>query len=208
MLLFIAANSYPLFKEGKVDSANDYLKRYNVNSNIIEPIWKFLDKHKNKHDLDLALWILNNDSNKNNRLIALTVLSNFDSQENVWWTLMNLQRDKDETLRLLATEILRNFIKKPISVNWEPVLPGIKHILCGTNLWAFTNTLEVLEKTNFSRTLNSQILIDCSHLIMSYLHAVHKPTREYAINFIQYLSNNYQLKDPLECEGWLKQKIN
>lgn len=204
MILIVGIDSYDLYKKGKIDSAKILVQQYRIDPKPLMPFWDFLSRHKDRTDQNLALWVLNNDSNMDNRRIAISILSNFNSQENVWWTLMNLQRDKDKTFASVATEMLRNFIKEPIVVDWSPALPCVRYILSGTNLWAFTNTLEVMEKTGFPQKLAPQLLTGASDLLIDYLHAEHQPTRESAINFVNYLSNN-NLKDSEECEKWLNQ---
>jgi hypothetical protein len=118
---------------------------------------------------------------------------------------MNLQRDKNEGINILAFEMLFVFKNRPIAVNWKPALPAIRHIIAGTNLLAFTNTLDVLEKTKFPQQLAGELLKDNSDILIAYLHAEHELSRNAVINFIKYMSNNDKLTTVKECEDWVRQ---
>ncbi len=205
MIYLVELQTYNLFRNGNIDSVKTVVSRYRLDFEIIKPFFDFLLSKNTISDMNLALWTLNNDANAKNRKIAISILLNFKKQDSVWWTLMNLQRDKNQMLSMPAIDILRTFANTPHEINWEPAISSIKYILNGTNLFAFLNSLDVLTKTKISSNLSRSILENSSGMIMSYLNAEHDKTREVAVNFIQQISGNEELNNPEDCKIWLGQ---
>jgi hypothetical protein len=135
--------------------------------------------------------------------MALAILVNFNNYDVAWWTLMNLQRSRNFQISMDSMEILRLLIEKPKDINWAPAVPAVRSILAGSNLMAYWSTLEVLVKTNISSQLASQLLRGNKDLLIEYLDAQHKPTRELAIQFVKHMSKGKVTDDPLKCKEWL-----
>ena len=194
---------YKIQKDGYPDSAKAIADQFGLNTESLRIFCRFLNEHQSVKDLNLALWLLNNDSNLINDKAALAILVNFKNYDVVWWTLMNLQRSKNIQISMNSLEILRLLIEKPKDVNWGPAVSAIRSILAGTNLFAYWNTLEVLVKTNISSNLTNQLLNGNKDLLIEYLNAQQKQTREPAIQFVKHMSNGKATDDPLKCKEWL-----
>ncbi len=194
---------YRISKDGYIDSAKIFSEKFRLDTTSLKIFCQFLKEHQSPEDLNLALWLLNNDSNLTNNKVALAILTNFDNYDIVWWTLMNLQRSKNIHISMDSIEILRLLMDKPRNVNWSPAVPAIKSILAGSNLFAYWSTLELLVKTNISFQLANQLLKDNKDLLIDYLNAQHMQTRNLAVQFIKHISNNEVSDDPNECKEWL-----
>jgi hypothetical protein len=157
--------------------------------------------------MNLDLWVLENDSNDNNRKIALAILLNFSRYDEVWWTVMNLQRYEEQMFSLLVMNVLREFNNNPRRIDWTPAINSIKYILNGTNLFAFKTTLEVLTGTKISSDLSKYLLENSSELIMAYLNAEHEDTRETAVKFIKQICGDDKIKTADDCKAWLQKFI-
>ena len=195
---------YKLIQNDNNDSAKVVAENYGLDSTTVKIFSDFLNKHKDIKDLNLALWILNNDSNPINNKIALSIIINFDDYDNVWWTLMNLQR-RNSRIYMTAMEVLQVLSEKPRNIDWSPVAPGIRSILAGTNLFTYWMTLEVLIKTNISHTLADEILKNNKQLLLEYLDIQHKITQDVVLNFIRQLSNTKKELSIQECKKWLSE---
>ena len=207
MIQFVGPQTYHLYKNRMLDSAKVILSRYKMEIKTIEPFWKFLETKNTISDLNLAMWIINYDSNPSNRKIAISILLNFKEFDSVWWTLMNLQRDKDDRLSGLAINALRTFSEAPHKIDWSPAIIPIKYIINGTKLFAFQNTLEVLTKTKISTNIANKLLDGSYELLLAYLNAEHDKTREVAINFVRQISGDEELDNAKACKKWLKRFI-
>ena len=203
MIFFVGVQTYYLYKANKIDSLNKVLTNYRLKLNTVRPFWDFILSQNDVKDMNLALWILKNDSNKKNRKIALAILLNFSEYDSVWWTLMNLQRYVEQKFSIPAIEVLRALNKNPRKINWAPAINSIKYILNGTNLFAFQNSLDVLTNTQISSDLSGVILKNSSDLILTYLNAKHDKTREVATKFIQQISGDNKLTNAELCKKWL-----
>lgn len=194
---------YIIYKDGFTDSAKTLAEKFRLDIQSLEVFSKFLKEHQSIEDLNLALWLLNNDSNIINIKIALAILTNFSNYDIVWWTLMDLQRSRNAQISMNSMELLRLLMEKPRNVNWGPAVPSIKNILAGSNLFAYWSILELLVKTNISPQLAKQLLKDNKDLLNNYLSAHHSQTRNLAVEFIKHMSNNNVSDNPDECKEWL-----
>lgn len=205
---YAALKTYSLFNQGKIDSAESKLNNSGLNIEKIKPFWEFIQLKKNIEDMNLALWVLGNDSNENNRKIALAILLNFSNHDAVWWAVMNLQRYEDQMFSLLAMSVLielnKNYSHK---IDWTPAVGSIKCIMNGTTVFAFKSTLEVLAGTKISPDLSKYILENSSDLIMAYLNAEHEDTRETAVKFIKQICGDDKIKTADDCKAWLQKFI-
>ncbi|MFZ1289419.1 MAG: hypothetical protein WAR79_04985 [Melioribacteraceae bacterium] len=203
MLYFVGLQMYYLVKEGNLDSAKHQLDNYGIEFEKVKPFWDYLLSKNNIEDMNLALWVLKNDSNISNRIIALSILLNFGNYDAVWWALMDLQRYEDQQLSIPTIEILRAFNSSPRKIDWTPAINSIKYILNGTNLFAFQGTLELLTSTEISPDLSKCLLENSSELIQTFLNAQHAKTREIAIKFIKQISGNNEITTAEDCKVWL-----
>ncbi|GEM_PF-3429635 len=202
---YFGINYYEFVRKGEIEKAKSKLASQGEIREDVERFWSFLKSKDKISDLNLALWVLNNDSNILNRGIAMAVLSNFNEYDAVWWEIFSLQRDKNVMLRYYAALVLQNFEKNIRKINWEPAVVSINALLNGTNLFLFQKILSILVKTEISPELAPMILAGSTRILNLYLNAEHNETRKIAINFIRQISGNQTLSDAAACKAWLKQ---
>ncbi len=158
-----------------------------VNQEKVKQLWEFLSQHNKKSDHDLAIWILNNDGNYLNRVIAAAVLINFSENDLVWWNLMDSLRDPDARVSNTARDVLEYFIQKHArDINWSPAIISLNYLMNGTNLFAFRTVLKVLAATNLPTRLLGKLLADSKgFIILAHLKANHQEEKELAYNFLK-----------------------
>ena len=198
-------NTYSLIESGHIDSAKTVLHFYGSDYESVKSYYDFMLNKKDLQDMNLALWILNNDANIHNRQVALTILLNFSEYDITWWTLLNIQRYKNAKYRVASSDVLRKLSEHPRPIDWTNSYLAIKSIINGTNLWAFGTTLDALAKTKISSDLSDRILHDSSGLLISSLKAEHEGTRESAKIFVQQISGDTVLKTSTDCIQWLEE---
>lgn len=201
---------YGHFLTGNPDSARAELADLSdlggyVDSEKAEEFWEFLQRHNQATDKELALWTLTNDGNESHRVIAVALLANFPDVDLVWWRLADALRDPSNSVRTMAQAVLSTLGQHvPKQIDWEPALHSLTWILGGTNLFAFTETLDLLLRTNVSPDLARELLKNNAELLLAYVNAEHANTRQLAHAFLAHLSGqNY---DSVQLwEQWLKQ---
>jgi hypothetical protein len=204
----IGLQTYKMVKKGELDKAESRISNYKDMAKDIETFWKFL-KSKNKvSDMNLAFWVLNNDSNIMNSCIAMAILTNFVEYDAVWWEMLNLQRVKNDTMRYFAATLMQNMNDDIRTVDWEAAVVPIKYLLSGTNLFLFYNIVGILTKTEISQGLAERVLSGSTRILNLYLNGSHEVTRKIAINFIRQISGDENLTSAEDCKKWLKQFEN
>jgi hypothetical protein len=182
---------YGYLLAGKSDSAHsivtdlaDYTDPVKVNA-----LWGFLQEHGGRKDRELALRTLTNDGNAANRVIAAALLANSADSDLTWWRLVDALRDPDAQVRSTARDVLFTLsMHVPREVDWEPATGSLRWLLNGTNLFAFTATLDLLRRTRVPQRLTGELLSDNAELLLAYLNAEHEMTRQTAQEFLVQLS--------------------
>lgn len=195
--------NYGYILTNQIDSTKVKLPDW-IDNSIIEEFWEFFKYHNKIEDKELALWILNNDGNYKNRIIATALLANFYSNNLTWWTLVDALRDNNPKVSTTAKQVLMalsNNIEK--NINWHPVLHSIRHLLDGTNLFSFKTALKVLTKTNISPELSREIFKNGGKLILAYLKANHNEERDTAYNFLKTISGEDFGYDSKKWLNWI-----
>jgi len=208
MIYYAGAQIYNLYKKGAIDSAENQLKYFRMELKDVQPFWNYLSSKNSVADMNLAIWVLNNDANLLNRQIAFAILSNFNNYDATWWTILQQQRFKKTPLRRPAMLALTSLCKNPRKVDWTPAVESIKSILQGTNLFALNKTLEALTKTKISPDLADAVLTDSGNLIYAYLNAEHAITKKRAVDFIKQISGDKSLENAEDCKLWLSRYLN
>jgi len=162
----------------------DFLK--DLDEKKIKDFWQFISEHNHERDKELAIWILNNDGNYLNRVIASSILINFPESDLVWWILADALRDSDARVSSTAGLVLEYFSKNnPRNVNWEPAINTLFYLINGTNLFAFNTVLKVLSSTKVSEYLVPKMFSQTNgYLILSYLKANHEIEKNLAHDFL------------------------
>lgn len=152
--------------------------------------WPLLRQHRSEKDYRQALKRLSDDGDYRNRVIAAMILTNFADRNEAWLALMDGVRDKNffvNTTCYQALITLTTYV--PRKVNWAKAAPSIRHILGGTNLFAFKHVLKTLTKTKVSAKLAPVLLANGrANLLLAYLRAQHKDEKEVAHQFLIQLS--------------------
>ncbi len=198
---------YGYFLAGKSDSAHamaadfaDYADLEKVNA-----LWGFLQERGREKDKELALWTLTNDGNVTNRVIAVALLANHAESDLVWWRLVDALRDSDAQVCTVARDVLYTLsMYVPREVDWKSAAGSLRWLLSGTNLFAFTETLDLLRRTHVPPGLAGELLSDNAELLLAYLKAEHEKTRQTAQEFLVQLSvleyTTYE-----QWEHWIEQ---
>ncbi len=179
---------YILLKEyengkAKIENFKDY-----IDINKIYEFWFLLSKHKTDIDKEEAIKIINADSDKQKRIIATIILSNFSDSEGSWLNLVKALRDPDQEVRLVANATLNMFSNNfNRDIDWTPVSESLHYLLNGTNLLSFTTLLDVLRKTNITSELGAKLLKHNSELILAYFNAKNDMIREKAKIFLSHI---------------------
>jgi hypothetical protein len=162
----------------------DFLK--DLNEQKIRDFRQFISAKNQEQDKDLAIWILNNDGNYLNRVIASAILINFPGSDLVWWTLTDALRDQEARVSSTAGSVLEYFsANSPRNVRWEPAINTLFHLINGTNLFAFNTVLTVLSSTKISEKLIPELFFQTNgYLVLSYLKANHEIERNLAHKFL------------------------
>jgi hypothetical protein len=162
----------------------DFLK--DLDEQKIKGFWQFISVKNQEQDKDLAIWILNNDGNYLNRVIASAILINFPESDLVWWTLADALRDQDARVSSTTESVLEYFsTNRPRNVRWEPAINTLFYLINGTNLFAFNTVLTVLSNTKISEKLIPKLFSQTNgYLVLSYLKANHELEKNIAHKFL------------------------
>jgi hypothetical protein len=91
----------------------------------------------------------------------------------------------------------------PREVDWTPIAVSLRHLLNGTNLFAYPLVKELLVETNLSPALARRLLDEGAVvLLLAHLRADHALTRARALRFLTHVRGE-SLSTPAEWEAWL-----
>lgn len=167
-------------------------------------LWSFLATRRSEADRDLALWTLANDGNPTNRIAASAVLINFGGSDLTWWTLLDAQRDPFGMVSGTAQQVLAKLAREKRTVDWEPALTTVRHLLNGTNVSNFDTTLRVLMATGLPKETAPVLLRDGGgDLLLAHLKAQHEPARRFSHRFLQHLSGQDFGTDVAAWKKWI-----
>lgn len=202
----IGTQWYGYVHAGKLDSARakaQGMSEY-ASPDVVEALWQFLQENDDERSKELALWTLANDGNEDNRVVAAALLANFPESDLTWWSLVDALRDPSAQMRAVAQGVLHTLSKHtPRQVDWQPAVLNIRHVLAGTNLFAFTSMLDLLERTSVSPELAAPLLKDNTVLLAAYVGAENDRTRESAEQFLARISGR-QFDTTEQWKRWLK----
>ncbi len=178
---------------------------FKVDSAGVAGLWSFLRSAGNEAMKAAALRTLMSDGNDTNRIVAAARLINFPDDPEVWYALMDAQRDSSNTVSATARSILSGFAREaPHRIDWRPAAGSIRAILGGTNLFSFDQIADVLAETGIAPALAAELLHDNYHLALAKLKARHPATREHARLLLVQLRGEDLGDDPKPWEMWLQ----
>jgi len=205
----IALVNYHLFLTGRTDSLRTLLREWGVDSAIVYNIWRFLVSKRDERDKSLALRTSLHNPNQRNRMIASAILANFPQDNASWCTLMEVLRDREPIVNITARQSLTTMARHSTrTVNWSPCVETLRHLLAGTNLFAYTTVLDVLQQTGISPPLASQLLNESTKdLLLANLQAHHQNERNLAHAFLRSLAGEDLGNDPAMWRKWIEKTI-
>lgn len=171
-----------------------------VNKENVVLVWNFLLEHQSVKDKELAYWILKSDGNYKNRMIAAAILANFTDSDFTWWMLIDEMRFPDARASNVAQAVVNTTLEtNPRAVNWKPALHSLKHLLEGTNLFAYNTVLELLAQTGINEELATQLLTErASQLLQAYLESNFQTVRDYGQIFLSAFIEEKENRDWVE----------
>jgi hypothetical protein len=211
----IALDSYPLLKAGKADSAAsmvqaaeaDDARFTDVRSTLkedVQDIWQFIQHHDSQSARDSALRVLAYDGSTEHRSVALIILSNFPQDTVAIYALVDELRDRDASIHSLSQSILDSWIRMyPQNIDWHSMIPTLRHLLAGTNLFAFRTTLDLLMSTGLNPELGRALLRDNGYMLLAHLQAKHAEEQERAYSFLKQASGQDFGTDTERWAAWI-----
>jgi hypothetical protein len=170
----------------------------------IKKVWHALELDNTPKDRSLALETLKNDANFINRILALSVLSNFLGQDSAWQATLNAFCDSDARVLNSATAVLENYARvQKRAVDWSPAVETIRALLAGTNAFAFIPTLRILTETKISPNLAAPILKGGGDLLLDFLRANRQSERDLAHNLLVQLARQDLGYDSVKWSAWI-----
>jgi hypothetical protein len=169
----------------------------------VAPLHDVLARHRHAEDFAMARHTLDTDPAFANRLIAALIVGNFADKDEAWWALADAQRDPVGIVSGMASATLGMMTKTPRAVNWEPIATQLSYIVGGTNLFAFTRTIDVLTATNVSPSLATRLLSNGDTMVRAKLGSNAPGSREGAARFLAQLSGMPATSTSLDFARWL-----
>jgi len=197
----IANFGFVLLKQN--DTAISHLPDW-IDINVVKQFWNILQNHNKIEDQQLAIRIINEDGNYENRIAAATMLANFFVNDSTWWILVDALRDPDGRVSQTAQQALSTISKTfPRQVNWCPMVNSIKYLIDGTNLFAFSTIADVLIKTKVSSSLARPLLKDGTDILLDFLKAHHLNEKEIAWKLLVLLGGKDFGFDDKKWVNWI-----
>ncbi len=154
-------------------------------------VWfTFLQERRTDEDYRLACIHLATDGDFRNRIVAALVLMNFGYRDIAWQGLMHGLRDANEIVRSVCAQSLLSLMRyTPRRVDWRASVGDLNILLSGTNLCAYSWSLELVVATKISPELAHPLLKGkASDLLLDHLNASHDRERELAHRLLVRLS--------------------
>jgi hypothetical protein len=209
MCFQIALINYHLFLTARTDSLRAVLREWGVDSASANNVWRFLASKRNEKHKSLAIRTSLHNPNLINRVIASAILANFPEDDSSWCTLMEVLRDREPIVNTTARQSLTVMAKSSAKpVNWTPCVQTLRHLLAGTNLFAYTTVLDVLHQTRIPPSLASQLLNESTKdLLLAHLQAHHEQERNFAHEFLRSLAGEDFGTDPAIWRKWIERTM-
>jgi len=199
-----ATFSYLNLQKGRPDEARKVVEQtFEMKAEVVRPAWEFLQRHADRKDFDLATWTLSHHGDPRMRALAAAVLMNFHNLDAAWWHLADALRDPDQHVGFTAQQVISTLAKEcPRTVDWAPAAPTLRHVLAGTNLFAYAAFLEILTTTKVSANLTDEIIPAGADLLVAHVRAEHKLSRAKAVAFLRQIGGGNE-RSTAEWLEWL-----
>jgi len=159
-------------------------------------------RHNSARDWALARNALRNDGSPRNRAVAALVLSNFPRRDATYHLLADGLRVTDQgamAARMVLSAMSRH---APRRVDWGPAEDALAALVGGTNLFVYTEVLDVLAATQVDPALGRRLARANTVLLMDHLTARNPFTPEPARRFLVHIRGQ-DLGQPAAWNAWL-----
>lgn len=167
-------------------------------------IWRLLTERRTQADFDRAIRAIAHEPEPAARIAAAAILAGFPDRDLALFALVEALRDAEPAVRTTSGQALITWIQHSARpVDWEPVADELRHVLAGTNLFAFPWVLELLVASDVSSDLAPALLYDGGDLVLDALTASHAKTSARALALLERLSGRSWGKDRNAWRHWI-----
>ncbi|MBL0938507.1 MAG: hypothetical protein IBJ03_06420 [Gemmatimonadaceae bacterium] len=158
--------------------------------------------HSDRAAWRVALEAVREDGEYVNRFAAVVVLAGFGERDATWHALADALRDGQEAVRKSALTVLQ--ILPSRTVDWTPVVPGLRALLGGTNVAATEAVLRTLARSRVSPALAGPLLHGNAEWVLAHLRSRNPATSFEARALLVQLNGGKDLgADARLWEQWL-----
>jgi hypothetical protein len=145
---------------------------------------------------DTALYTLETDHNPSNVFPALLILGSPESGTAGLAALARILRSPHNFISLSAAHLLHSRITAERGVNWTPLVPSIRAVLDGTNLFAVGPVIRILRQTHPPRPMSDKLVVGGGRVLLARLAAADSVIRTEAHELLQTLTGDSLPPDP------------
>jgi hypothetical protein len=159
---------------------------------------------KTEENLKLIMKALKTDANEKNRRDAVNLLILFIDKPDALNSLLACLSDPYDRVSGAAEEVIKSiapYFPKPF--DWSAYSAELKHIIDGSQLFAFDTVLNLLAVTKISPDLSSALLKNGGELVLDNLTLKHPDEREIAHNFLKQISGSDYGYDTEKWQNWI-----
>jgi len=159
-------------------------------------------RHNSARDWARARRALLVDGNPRNRFVAALVLSNFPQRDSTYYLLADGLRNSDSGA--MAAQLVLSAMSRhaPRRVDWRPAEDALVALVGGTNLFMYTEVLDVLAATQVDPALGLRLARANPVLLMDHLTAKNPFSPPPARRFLVHIRGQ-DLGDPAAWSAWL-----
>lgn len=202
----VAFQLYDEVLKGGADSARALAEeRKSVDAEAAAQLWSWLQEHDTPETRQRALRHLTEDADSLHRKIAATALVNFADDDRVWHALADALRDADNRVRFAAQITLGTMLRAGTvpTVDWQPATPSLRHLLDGTNVFAYRLVLRMLAETNVDPALQEELMGGGGELVLGYYRSTYDHVQTVADRFLKQISG-HRYERPEKWEQWIR----
>jgi hypothetical protein len=162
-----------------------------------------LRRHSTARDWALARNALRNDGSPQNRTVAALVLSNFPQRDSTYYLLADGLRVSDSGA-MAANMVLSAMSRHaPRRIDWRPAEDALTALVGGTNLFVYTDVLDLLAATHVDPALGRRLARTNPVLLMDHLTAKNPLSSPPARRFLVHIRGQDLGRDPAAWNAWL-----
>ena len=188
------------------DSANTPVPEWaSADSVAIRSYWRFLAAHRTSKDYRAARALLLTSHDYRNRVVAATILANFNDRDATLHALLEATREQDGIVTAFAGSVLDAIaVDAPRTVDWRPVSASLHAILDGTSLFQLPSVMRVLVATGVRPTMARALLRRGGHMLVAYASAQHPVPKSDAHRLLVALAGRDLGQDAAVWRRWIE----